>query len=418
MNKERTLGSAALMTLLCCGQPQATPLPSATSLYDTELLHAQRQGRFFVAELKQPHRVISTASINGGEQLDLKFLVNHQSMEANNDRKRFEQQLSQSKAEYHQSIAKQLQLPAAQMALMGTAANIQQLAVSHQHFKQLTVTAFVTAGVKGNAQRAGDPTRWYETADGNKPVPSTDIDAAAPKSPLDNNGTINILLHINQPLGAGAQNKLAMLATEAKSAALAELAVASRVSPHLATGTGTDQLMIAAPLTGAQPPLHSGSGHLKLGELSGRAVREAVLEALRWQNQLDAANGGNILYILERFGFDSTGLLQQLQTQLAPEDFALLQDNLPALLNDSRAAAAVYAYAELLDRLQYGNLPDTISFEALRDQAAQIAVAVSAKPELWPHFWKQLQLQQPLENREAKTHLLVQALALGWQAKW
>lgn len=416
MSKERKLGGAALMTLLCCSQPQASTLSSGTTLRDTALLHAQRQGRFFIAELKQPHRVISTASINGGEQTELKFLINHQSMEANNDRQRFQQQLSQSKAEYHQNVAKQLQLPAAKMVLMGTAANIQQMAVAEKHFQQLTVTAFVTAGVKGNAQRAGDPTHWYETATGNKKVAGSDSARAQQDIPQDNKGTINIVLHINQPLGAGAQYKLAMLATEAKSAALAELVVASRVSPHLATGTGTDQLTVAAPLSGDQPPLHSGSGHLKLGELTGSAVREAVRDALRWQNKLEASSGGNILYILERFGFERSGLLQQLQAQLADEDFALLQDNLPALLNDTRAAAAVYAYAELLDRLQYGNLPNTIGFEALRDQAAQIAVAVSAKPELWPHFWRQLQLHQ--DRDDAESHLIVEALALGWQAKW
>ena len=79
-----------------------------------------------------------------------------------------------------------------------------------------------------------------------------------------------------------------MTMTEGKSAALQRLAVRSLYSGDLATGTGTDQFAIASPLAGPHR-LTSASTHVKLGELIGSAVRDATLEALRWQNGLESS---------------------------------------------------------------------------------------------------------------------------------
>ena len=57
--------------------------------------------------------------------------------------------------------------------------------------------------------------------------------------------------------------------TEAKSAALADLAVPSRYSPTIATGTGTDQFCLAAPLEPGRRARESTSPHVKLGEIIG-----------------------------------------------------------------------------------------------------------------------------------------------------
>ena len=75
--------------------------------------------------------------------------------------------------------------------------------------------------------------------------------------------------------------------TEGKSAALQRLAVPSCHRADLATGTGTDQFCLAAPAQAATP-LTSASPHMKFGEIVGLAVREATMEALRWQNGLEA----------------------------------------------------------------------------------------------------------------------------------
>lgn len=422
----RTLRTALVILLGSVAPPlaladRATGFDAPTTLAEDNYYLAQRQGRFLMVSLKTPHQVLSTSVVNGGQSKSIKYLVNYQSMEPRGDQLRYMQQITMNRQEYHQSIAAQLAIPSEAMASMGTAANMHQLAQVKKRFGDLSVQVFVTAGVKGNAQRAGDPTSWYQDSSGSTVV-NMPTEEANNHSPLktDNQGTINIMLLINQPLVAGAQTKIAILATEAKSAALAELAVSSRVSPFLATGTGTDQLIVASPMGPDSASLPSASGHLKLGELVGTAVREAVLHALRWQNGLALSSPGNILEALGRFGLTEETLLKGLQQHLLAADFKLAEQNLNSITYDSRASAAAFAYAALLDRLQFGNLPISIAPEALLDQATQVAVALSAKPQRWADVRQQLSAVKTgqLKNHNEQLDLFIAGLAQGWQAKW
>jgi len=413
-----------------------------TTLVKNQQFLAQRQGTFFVVELLQPHQVLSTSAFNGGQSKTIRYLVNHQSMETKGDDKHFFDQLSKTREHYHFTIAQKLKIPSKAMALMGTAANIQQMAMVEKSFKDLTVSVFVTAGVKGNAQRSGDETRWYQKNVNNKIIKKSvkslkeeQIKVISKKektrsNTVDNSGTINIIVLTNKAVTAGAQSKIAMLATEAKSAALAQLNIASRVSSYLATGTGTDQLIIASPMQGKQdlqPPLPSASGHLKLGELVGKAVHQAVLKALRWQNKLEASNTSNIIHTLQRFGLTQTVLLDGLKQHLSNEDFILAEKNINPLMNDTRLNASIFAYAKLLDQFQYASLPLSIAPEALRDQAAQISISVSAKPKQWTNHWEKLALK-PNSDITSQTkkqqftnnaiQLVIHAIALGWEQKW
>jgi len=423
-----TLNFLALAINTFLNNAYATTFNTPTTLIKTPQFSVQRQGTFFVIELLQPHQVLSTSAFNGGQSNNIRYLVNHQSMEAKGDDKHFFAQLSKTREQYHSLIAQKLNIPSTAMALMGTAANIQQMAMVEKSFENLTVSVFVTAGVKGNAQRAGDETRWYQKNVNNKIVnKSVKKQLKKNTSPVDNSGTINIIVHINQAVTAGAQSKIAILATEAKSAALAQLNIASKTSSYLATGTGTDQLIIASPTNTQQPPLPSASGHLKLGELVGKAVHEGVLKALRWQNKLEASNTSNIIHTLQRFGLTQTRLLNGLQQHLSTDDFLLAKKNINTLTNDTRLNASVFAYAKLLDQLQYKTLPMSIAPEALRDQAAQIAIALSAKPENWLKNWQALTLNTDNnaithQNKVAFTYnsieLAIHAIALGWAQKW
>jgi adenosylcobinamide amidohydrolase len=156
-------------------------------------------------------------------------------MEPAGDMERHDKITSMSEQEYHTLVAKELGLDPARMAMMGTAANMNYMAHKRVEFLDLRVDAFVTAGVEGNATRSGDPAMWYEGEIGVQ---------RAPVIP----GNINTIVIVNKPLTPGAQAKAVIMISEAKSAALAELAVPSGVSQHLATGTGTDQFILAAPL--------------------------------------------------------------------------------------------------------------------------------------------------------------------------
>ncbi len=374
-------------------------MPSQTIVHETDLYVASRQSRYLTVSLKQPHQVLSTSDINGGQNNTLTSIVNFQSVEGNGHDSRFEHILSLSNQQYHQELADALNLDAKKMANMGTAANINNVVHVQKSYRDITVNTFVTAGVEGNALRSGDPARWYQAEDGNEFVKDS--------------GTINIILLLNRALTPGAQAKAATVLTEAKSAALMELAIPSKQSQHIATGTGTDQFAIASPMKSSLNTLDSASGHLKLGELIGSAVREAVIEAISVQNGLERSDTRSVMHALGRFGLTKKPLLAKLKQKLADQQFELLEKNARAVFSEPKLVAAAYAYASVLDRLEYGTLSRTIENDVLLDQAVNAAIALSGQSQDWQQFRQQLSVT---ENDQLD--LFTQAIAIGWQSKW
>lgn len=360
----------------------------------------RRAGRFLLGELQGPHRVLSTSAHGGGQNEFIRYIVNHQSCEGGGHAARQVLLGELGQLGYHNQVCQELGLPPDEVALMGTAANMRYAVHWNESYEELAVDAVVTAGVEGNAVRAGDPAHWLETESGWQK-----LHAYA--------GTINTMLFFNWPLTPAAQARAVVTMTEAKSAALQELAVSSRYSEHLATGTGTDQYSIAAPLDKDRTPKESTSQHGKLGEMIGRAVLGATKEALRWQNGLEASYTRSIFHALRRFGLTRDQLMERIAPLLSPQDLALLQQNDKAVFYDPQVAACCYAFAAVLDRVSYGTLPSGLAREVLRQQAANIASALAAKPDRWADYWRQLSVDE-----QDPVAVVVEALALGWKTKW
>ena len=359
----------------------------------------RRRGRFLIVELLQPHRVLCTSAAGGGQREDLRYLVNHQSCEGRGHQARFLQLRQLGEEGYHRAVCDELGLDPDVVGLMGTAANMNCAAFASEEFTGVKVRAVVTAGVEGNAGRAGDPARWHEGEDG-----WCEVDPHA--------GTINVLLLVGWPLTPAALARAAITLTEAKSAALQELAVSSRSSAGLATGTGTDQYAVAAPLDDRRPKANTGH-HARLGELIGRAVLRATRESLRWQNGLEPSLTRSIPYALRRFGLDETRLMEALRERLDEEAFSLLEQNQEAVLREPGAVAAAYAFAAVWDRVRYGGLPPDQAAPALRQQAAVLASCLAARPDSWQDCWERLAVDagDPLVA-------VADAVALGWRLKW
>ena len=382
---------------------------SAETLHRGDRFVARRAGRFLLVELLAPHRVLSTSAECGGEREDLLFLANHQSCEATGDAARHGRIAALGQAAYHRAVCAEIGVAADRTAVMGTAANMAYAVHRPASFEDLRVDAFVTAGVAGNATRAGDPAQWLEAADGRwRRVESTAGEDAAPRD-----GTINTILLLNCPLTPAAQARAVVTMTEAKSAALAELAAPSRQSPTIATGTGTDQFCLAAPLDPQRAPRAATGPHAKLGELIGRAVLDGVKEALRWQNGLEPSLTRGLFHALGRFGLTERRALERLEELLPAEQYALLDKNRNAAFYEPGVAAAAYAFAAVLDRIAYGTLPAGVAGETLRQQAACLASALAARPGDWPAFHAALR-----EAPDEPVELALRALAAGWNAKW
>jgi adenosylcobinamide amidohydrolase len=303
-------------------------------------------------------------------------------------------------ARYHERVCAEADLPPAATAMMGTAANMNYAGIVTGVDNDVTVTAVVTAGVESNAACAGDPARWRETAAGFERVP-------------EYAGTINTLLLIGVPLTDAGLARAVVTMTEGKSAALQRLAVPSRQSPDLATGTGTDQYCVAAPLDGPTV-LTSTSLHVKLGEVIGRATRDATLEALRWQNGLEASYTRGVVHALGRYGFTEASLMAAVREHLNDEDFLLLQKNQKAVLYEPLVGAAAHALAAILDRVRHGSLPASVERSACAQQAALLAANLATQPMRWAEFHVRL-LDAAWQEPQA---LIAAALALGWSEKW
>jgi adenosylcobinamide amidohydrolase/ABC-type Fe3+-hydroxamate transport system substrate-binding protein len=158
------------------------------------------------------------------------------------------------------TIAENLGYATDEYAGLMTGADMDNLSVQKQTFKDLEVTALVTAGVRGNALRLSRDSGGYT-----KP------------------GTINIMVLSNRRLSSGAMAWALVTITEAKTAALSDLDIRSTYTPwdHRATGTGTDTIIV---VQGEGPEASYTGGHTKIGELIAKAVHAGVIEAISLQN--------------------------------------------------------------------------------------------------------------------------------------
>jgi hypothetical protein len=231
------------------------------------------------------------------------------------------------------------------------------------------------------------------------------------------------MLLINVPLTPGALARAVVTMTEGKSAALHRLAVPSRQSADLATGTGTDQYCLATPLAPGSFAFTSASPHVKTGELIGLACRRATQEALRWQNGLEASYTRGVFHALGRYGIKEATFLDDIAPHLGVDDLELLRKNSKAALYEPLVGAAAHATAAVLDRVRHGSLPRPVQTEAIIQQAALLAASLAAQPERWLEFRAALHAA----TLHAASHdvaspdprsILLAAIALGWSRKW
>jgi adenosylcobinamide amidohydrolase len=342
---------------------------------------------------------------------------------------------------------------------MSTAANMQCAVLAQAEHEELCVSVVATAGVLGNATRAGDPAGWHEEPEGSRPMRRSDdtqaeADAgsdgnahagagahpdgvaiedlsmadeptvARPPSPDETGaGTIVLLVFINQPCTPACLTRAATVVTEGKSTALLDLRMPSLQSAGLATGTGTDQLVIAAPLLRSggsaqrwQPQWerHWAGGHNSLGELLGRATHAAVTRCILLQNGVCAELRRSICGALARHGCDEAELRAQARAALAAPEAELFARNLTALIHDPQSAAAAYALAEIIDLARAGVLHAEVAHEALINQAALLAAAVAVAPAQFAALREALQPHHDL----APGALAARAVALGFARKW
>jgi predicted amidohydrolase/adenosylcobinamide amidohydrolase len=264
----RCLTAAGLLLLTPAARAEAIDLPASVEA-EAQILRSERDGyweKVLVVRFPQARRTLSTSD----GLIEARAAINHaahpllwQSLGM-----RFMGQDGRGGKAYaehvHARTATTLKLQRPAVAGMATAADMDNLAIVSKHYGPLSVTVLATAGARTNAIRTGVDAGTH--IEGNTPA-----------------GTINILVLTNIRLTDAALARTLITVTEAKTAALEDLKVASTYTPAVqATGTGTDSIIV---VSGTQGPQASYTGgHSRIGELIGKASYEAVVESLGKQN--------------------------------------------------------------------------------------------------------------------------------------
>ncbi|WP_337996908.1 adenosylcobinamide amidohydrolase [Oleispirillum naphthae] len=372
------------------------------------LVDLHRDEKFVSLRFRAPFKVISTSAAEGGLREGLDLVFNHQSCEPRFHTMPALLAAHRKAARYSAEMMKRHGLAGSRAAGLGTAAEMNNLCIAEESYRELTVAALATGGVETNAARAGDPASYYEYNGAFEKR-----GGIGPEKP----GTINVIVLVNTPLAEGALVRAVMTATEGKTAALQELSVPSRQSAGLATGTGTDQIAIAAPVSGAAP-LTSAGHHSALGELIGRTVRDAVKQTLAFQNRLTAASQGSVGRLLERFGMDADGFAAALAEVLPAGVAALAADNRETIDREPLTVAGVAALAHVRDQVTWGMLPPLCWREAAVDHGALIASAAAGQPARMADFREALAQAVAETGRDDLPFIAVRAVALGYAEKW
>lgn len=205
-------------------------------------MNVKRQGEWLVARLPGPHRVASWAIVGGGirDARTVAWLcVSNADLAPGVDPARLlEERLRDGDLVDAVGLL--------------TSANLDRYEEAIGRYEDLEAHAVVTVGLS-NALRVGDP----------------------PHGPSI--GTINLLVTVSVPLTDEALIEALSIATEARTVAVLEAGVPSRRTGGVASGTGTDCVVMAAPTGIGQPYAgkHTGVGHV-VGDAVFRATARGV----------------------------------------------------------------------------------------------------------------------------------------------
>ena len=331
-----------------------------------------RQNDTVIVEFANKRTVLSTSYLNGGLNYNLQAVLNHHSGD---------KCTCLSISDYLNKmriLAESLGYNSDLVATMGTGVPMKNVVIKTLSYDKFIVTAIVTAGAEGNAGRAGDLAQH---------IPITN-------SQIKTNGTINIILHMNAAMNDSVLTRAIVMATEAKTAALQELLLGSRYSSGLATGTGTDQFIaISNPL--ADFSITDAGKHSKTGELIGKAVKDAVKEALYLHNGFDKQEMHKVIRRLGRFGISFENLYKQYCHTYDDipncEAFKIIMNKLD---NQGFLIATTSLLAHLLDQLSW-NLLDVNDVTATGHsllltlcQKYELTINISPETELLENWQK------------------------------
>jgi len=146
---------------------------------------------------------------------------------------------------------------------MMTAASMKSMRIKQVKVENVDIIVVLTTGLS-NPRRAGDYAEYRHLS-----------------SICLEHDTINIILISTATFTPTAMVEAIMIITEAKAAALQKANIKSPISNDIATGTGTDSIIVASQKT-AEISIEFCGKHTLIGELIGQLVIEAITDSIKW----------------------------------------------------------------------------------------------------------------------------------------
>lgn len=269
-------------------------LPTGDNIYKYQ--------RSIVVPFNGKRRVLSTSMLNGGLRDDLTAVINH---DVNPGIGRTCEYCGANGEELTNThISKSLGLDSSTVTHMATIVSMDSASIVEKVYDELIVTAVVTASLEVNGGRVGETATSYEKRG--------ERISLRP-------GTINIMVFVNADMTPGCSVRAVVTATEAKTAALQELMAGSLYTSGIATGSGTDNVMIIANSESDNQLTYAGK-HGKLGELIGKTVMEAVKNSLSKHMNLNEKSQFSVLSRLKRFNVSEKSFVDSYNAHMKEDE--------------------------------------------------------------------------------------------------
>lgn len=232
-----------------------------------------RQESEVYLEFAGKRSVICTSPLGGGIRNDLTTVFNHCDLDPVT---RYCEMLGNTYEEHLAAVAKMAGLDLTYSAGLSTACFMYTMRTEQIIENGIEITLLLTGGINKNGRCAGDTaTLWEE----NGIFTVLSEENPTNQTELPEPGTINIILHIDANLTPGALAGAIMVITEAKNAAIHSLKVKSCYSNEIATGSGTDGIIVVAN-TESKRTLTQIRTDTRIGEVIANLIRRNLVDSI------------------------------------------------------------------------------------------------------------------------------------------
>ena len=314
-----------------------------------------RQGRAMIVMLPNDgFRVLSSGFTNGGFMESPLAVVNITGMGGKPEYTCMEEGLdTHDRVNYR--YAEKLGLDADRTVFQGTAASMDNAAVSEMTSADgIKVAYVVTAGIRHNGGRAGDPTTYDESEFSYDEKP----------------GTIITILAIDADLSDGDMFKVMLMATEAKSCVIQELQAKSLYSKGIATGSGTDQVAV---IVNKKSP-NKITGITKDSELAktlAQCMKDALRKAFDRQTGMNPQSQWDPLLLMSRRGLVPLEIREEMRF---PATYAELMAALGQLSGDRYNTAVITALLNIADDIDNGLVDEKTGVDLAREICEELVL--------------------------------------------